>query len=123
MTEGDIVRAAGILGLEPTAFEARFVVGPPSRRRLRKPRNAQCYFLHGGGCSIHPAKPIQCRTFPFWPELVEDGAEWEATAARCPGIHQGPLIPVEAIGKQADEVRQAFPTQYRQTRPRTRRSS
>ncbi len=39
--------------------------------RLRVPRRSHCHFLFDGGCAIHPAKPTQCRIFPFWPELVE----------------------------------------------------
>jgi hypothetical protein len=29
-----------------------------------------CPLLDDGQCSVHPVKPIQCRTFPFWPELL-----------------------------------------------------
>lgn len=37
------------------------------RRRLvlKKHADETCIFLEAGGCSIHPAKPVQCREFPF----------------------------------------------------------
>ena len=52
------------------------------------PAEANCHFLFEGGCSIHEAKPTQCRIFPFWPELVESRREWKKTAALLPGHGQ-----------------------------------
>ena len=71
-----------------------------------------CPFLNGGGCSIHPAKPTQCRIFPFWPELVDNRKEWFKTAAYCPGIGKGELVEIETVRKQADEMRAALPHMY-----------
>src|ERR1041385_6653052 len=96
LTEADVPRAAQFLGLTPAEFERRYVYRTRNQMRLRVPRGANCYFLHAGGCSIHPAKPDQCRRFPFWPELVESRREWLKTARYCPGIGKGPLIRIEA---------------------------
>ena len=52
--------------------------------RLRKPRHSQCHFLGEDGCAIHPAKPTQCRVFPFWPELVGSPAAWRARGSTVP---------------------------------------
>jgi Fe-S-cluster containining protein len=38
------------------------------------------------GCSVNAVKPRQCRTFPFWDELLDDQAEWEAAKRFCPGL-------------------------------------
>jgi len=112
LTESDLVRAARFLDMRPADFERRYVYRTARRMRLRVPRDAQCYFLRDGGCSIHPAKPTQCRIFPFWPELVESKAEWRKTARYCPGMGQGPLIQIEAAREQAGEMRQAYPEMY-----------
>jgi Fe-S-cluster containining protein len=40
-------------------------------------------------CIIHEVKPTQCRTYPFWPELVYDRDAWREEAQLCPGIDQG----------------------------------
>src|SRR4029453_16665706 len=76
LTEDDILRAAAFLNLSPAQFERKFVYRTTNLRRLRVPREAQCGFLREDGCSIHPAKPKQCRLFPFWPELVDDKKAW-----------------------------------------------
>lgn len=37
-------------------------------------------------CSVHPVKPIQCGTFPFWEELLDDKENWDEAKKYCPGM-------------------------------------
>lgn len=112
VTDDDIARAAAFLGMASAAFERQFVFRTRNRARLRVPRDANCHFLREGGCSIHPAKPVQCRSFPFWPEMVESRREWRKTARYCPGIGQGPLIQIESAREQAAVMRESHPALY-----------
>ena len=112
LTEDDLARAAGFLGMTVSAFERKYCYRTRNRLRLRVPRHAHCHFLLHDGCSIHPAKPTQCRIFPFWPELVESRREWKKTARYCPGMGQGPLIQIESARQQAREMREAYPAMY-----------
>ncbi len=91
LTEDDLRRAAAFLGLSRRAFESQYVYRTKHLLRLRKPRNSQCHFLGEDGCAIHPAKPTQCRVFPFWPELVGSPAAWRRAGKHCPGIGKGGL--------------------------------
>jgi Fe-S-cluster containining protein len=93
-------------------FEDRYIYRTKNLRRLRIPRGGQCRFLRAEGCSIHPAKPTQCRIFPFWPELTESGRKWRQTAAWCPGIGKGELVRIEAVRTLAQEMRAAYPSMY-----------
>jgi Fe-S-cluster containining protein len=95
LTETDLRRAAAFLHLSPAQFERRYVYRTRHKLRLRVPRGSTCSFLQDHGCSIHPAKPTQCRVFPFWPELVDNRREWRKTAKYCPGIGEGELIQIE----------------------------
>ena len=113
LTETDLARAAAFLGMTPAAFERRYVYRTRKRLRLRVPRDSTCHFLLGDGCSIHPAKPTQCRIFPFWPELVESRREWKKSANFCPGMGKGPLIQIETARQQAREMREQHPEMYR----------
>lgn len=106
------MRAAGFLGLTAESFEKRYVYRTKNLRRLRTPRGAQCRFLREDGCSIHPAKPTQCRLFPFWPELVENKRKWRQTAGWCPGIGKGALVQIENAHSLAAEMRAAYPRLY-----------
>jgi Fe-S-cluster containining protein len=113
LTEEDVRRAAKFVGLSRKAFETKYVYRTRHQRRFRKPRDKQCPFLEQGGCSIHPAKPTQCRTFPFWPEIVERREAWNRTARYCPGIGKGPLIQIGPALEVAEEQRRAYPEIYK----------
>ncbi|MGE5568557.1 MAG: YkgJ family cysteine cluster protein [Rhodospirillales bacterium] len=112
LTEADLKRAASFLGMTARAFERRFVYRTRHLLRLRKPRGSQCPFLTAKGCSIHPAKPTQCRAFPFWPELVGDPAAWKETSQYCPGIGRGRLISIQSALLKANHMRESYPEMY-----------
>lgn len=106
------MRAARFLGITARTFEERYVYRTRNLRRLRIPRGSLCRFLRADGCSIHPAKPTQCRLFPFWPELTEDRRAWRRTAEWCPGIGKGELVQIAAVQGLAQEMRAAYPSMY-----------
>jgi Fe-S-cluster containining protein len=112
LTEDDIIRLADYLSLTAEAFEARYVFRTKHLRRLRVPRHAQCEFLAGGGCSVHAAKPTQCATFPYWPELLDSRKEWHKAGSLCPGIGKGELINIEFANSEAERMRTAHPHLY-----------
>jgi Fe-S-cluster containining protein len=112
LTEDNLKQAADFLELTPGEFEQRYVYRTRHLLRLRKPRNSQCHFLLESGCSIHPAKPTQCRLFPFWPEVVKTKTAWEAVGKRCPGIGKGKLIQIGEALETASEMERAYPTIY-----------
>jgi uncharacterized protein len=107
LTEEDLLRAAAFVGMPPADFEARYVYRTRHLLRLRKPPQSQCHFLDAHGCSIHPAKPTQCRTFPFWPDLLADVRAWNQTARFCPGIGVGDFVPLEEVERSLAEMRAA----------------
>ncbi len=107
LTESDLIRAAEFVGMAVQEFEARYVYRTRNYLRLRKPPASQCHFLQDHGCSIHPAKPTQCRTFPFWPDLLNSVQAWKRTAAYCPGIGVGDFVPLEAVKRAMDEMNEA----------------
>jgi hypothetical protein len=113
LTESDLKRAAKFTGMSARAFESKYVFRTRHQMRFRKPREKQCPFLGDSGCNIHPAKPTQCRTFPFWPELVERISEWKGIARYCPGIGKGPLIQIGTAMEMSEEQRKAYPQMYK----------
>jgi uncharacterized protein len=112
LSEDDLIKAAAFTGMTTRAFEKKYVYRTANELRFRKPREKQCPFLLDHGCSIHPAKPTQCRAFPFWPELLESKTPWMKTANYCPGIGKGPLIQIKNAKRRAEVMRDAYPTMY-----------
>jgi hypothetical protein len=45
----------------------------------------QCRFLEGNRCSVYPARPHQCRTWPFWPVCLNPAAWVEKVRSVCLG--------------------------------------
>jgi len=62
--------------------------------------NGDCYYLKDGRCSVHPVRPTQCRTYPFWVENLRSEKAWKSTCKECPGIGQGKLWSEEEILEQ-----------------------
>ena len=123
LSEDDIKGAAQYVGLGAAEFENRYVYRTARQRRFRKPADKQCPFLEAGGCSIHPAKPTQCRTFPFWPEIVKNKRTWKKTGEFCPGIGKGELIQISSVLKVAEEQKGAYPEHYQRTAQKRVKSS
>jgi Fe-S-cluster containining protein len=113
LTEEDIPRLAGYLGMTLEGFESRYVYRTRNQRRLRVPRHAQCEFLKDGGCSVHAVKPLQCRAFPYWPELVGNKRNWTKTGTWCPGIGRGELVNIQMAREVAAEMRAGHSGLYR----------
>ncbi len=53
---------------------------------LRKCLLQDCIFLKGKECTVHAAKPLQCRTYPWWPELMHPDAWNEENMETCEGL-------------------------------------
>ena len=56
-----------------------------------------CKFLEGTRCGVYEGRPTQCRTWPFWPEVMEAKSWKKDVVDFCPGVGKGPLIPAEEI--------------------------
>lgn len=87
------------LGLSRAWFRRRYLLRlPPSGLGIRLNRDGRCPFLTAAGtCAVYAVRPRQCRTYPFWPELVGSETAWRREARRCEGIGRGPVVPIEKI--------------------------
>jgi len=63
---------------------------------LREKKNKDCIFWDAC-CKVYKARPLQCRTFPFWESIVSSAQSWEIAASGCPGMNTGELHTAEAI--------------------------
>ena len=56
---------------------------------IEKPGGDCIFWDKQAGCTVYPARPDQCRTWPFWPENVARRKDWEHVCEVCPGPGQG----------------------------------
>lgn len=81
---------AAHLGLELDAFGRKYLRRVGARLSLIEDAQNDCIFWSNAeGCTIYAVRPGQCRQFPFWPELLESEAAWDAEQERCPGMGAG----------------------------------
>jgi hypothetical protein len=78
--------------LTPAAFRRRYRVHRVDGVPAIDPGDTEPCPFHdeAQGCTIYEARPTQCRTFPFWPEVVHRKGSWERAARDCEGIGRGP---------------------------------
>ena len=91
VSDREIEEIARLLGEPETSVRedrvTRTETGHQVLRGKQRGTGEVCTFLHSDGtCKIHRAKPVQCRTYPFWPEFLASPFEWKAEGARCEGI-------------------------------------
>lgn len=109
ISEAEIVRLAEYLKLAPQEVVDRHCRKLGGRFSLKESKNPQhggydCIFLKeqrgdpGGRagparrvCTIYPVRPLQCRTWPFWPTNLKTPQAWAQAGRRCPGMDHGKL--------------------------------
>ena len=47
-------------------------------------------------CRIYPVRPLQCRSYPYWPTVFENKKELLRHRKTCPGFHQN-TAPVTSL--------------------------
>jgi len=87
------------LGVTLRWFKRRYLRRTPQGELvINNQGGGRCVFLDKDNrCRIYGVRPLQCRTYPFWPEVVNSRTMWRAEAGRCEGIDHGEVVPVARI--------------------------
>lgn len=109
LTEDEIKAIATRLGCTRNAMATTYLRIASGKVSLREQPNGDCVFLvrPGMGCSIYADRPTQCRTFPFWPEVLRSPERWEDETDYCPGVGKGRLYCADDCAAKAAETRRA----------------
>lgn len=101
LTKNDLENAAQSLKISNDNFLNKYCrkveFGGFNRISLLERDNYDCIFWENGKCIIYNSRPVQCRTFPFWINYLEEEKDWKALAIDCPGIGRGAVVTKEEI--------------------------
>ena len=110
LADDEVDRLAGHLGIGREDMLRRYCREVSGRISLREKRGVggtyDCVFLtevkpprtsRSGEaivqakrvCGVYPARPLQCRTWPFWPENLDSPEAWQVETRKCPGMNTG----------------------------------
>ncbi|MFN7447387.1 MAG: YkgJ family cysteine cluster protein [Pirellula sp.] len=103
VSEAEISAIAARIGIDDDidGFERKFTRRIGARVSLVEYSDGDCIFLDpkSRNCSVYEARPVQCRTWPFWDSNVVTPKAWGAAAKSCPGCNHGKLYSLVEIQK------------------------
>ncbi len=107
VSQTEIDAIAEEVGMASEQFEDTYVRKIGARRSLREFPNGDCVFFdtENKGCQIYGARPIQCRTWPFWDSNLKSEKAWKETCEECPGSGNGKVYSLEEIEVQRKQMR------------------
>jgi uncharacterized protein len=106
LTKLDRQRMAKYLKLSTTAFTKTYCAKTNGIWHLRSDNERpDCQFLQKKQCGIYDARPTQCRTWPFWPEVLNAKSWSKEVTGFCAGVGKGRLWTKEEIQKISEEDR------------------
>ena len=74
--KNDVEQAINFLSVSEEEFIEKYCtivdIGFFKKVSLQEKSNYDCIFWQDGlGCAIYEARPLQCRSYPFWPSVME----------------------------------------------------
>jgi len=105
-SEEELLEIAEYLGKpigEIRLFHTRIVRG---RVSLTEFANGDCTFFDSKSrkCTVYPARPVQCRTWPFWNSHLASETAWKKVCDVCPGAGVGAFFSLEQIEERAKRI-------------------
>ncbi len=97
--EQEIVALAAEMKMSVDDFEHKFVRQVGLQKSLVEYPDGDCIFLdpQTRHCTVYEARPVQCRTWPFWSSNLKRKSDWKETCRVCKGSGQGQVHSLEEI--------------------------
>ena len=109
VNEEETEALADLLGLTVRSFCKRYTFVDEDGWRQLSFTSERCIFLDPAtnGCRVYAARPTQCRTFPFWRNMIEGGQWTEEARKLCEGVGQGRLYTIEEVETRMLEMEES----------------
>ena len=97
----DVQRLCEGLGIDLPELTGKYLrevnISGFKRISLTEKENYDCIFWEEEGCKVYKIRPLQCRSYPFWPAAIADAKSWESCGKSCPGAGHGRVHTEEEI--------------------------
>lgn len=82
------------LGISDRWFQRRYLTPvTEDMEGLRIDAVGNCAFLDKDKrCRVYAVRPLQCKSYPFWPEIISSDRSWKKEQKFCEGINRGQSI-------------------------------
>lgn len=99
LSPDDRIRMAESLKLTVEEFQIRYCEKTEGNfyRLIENREDKACIFLEKNRCTVYKARPTQCRTWPFWPEVMNAKSWKKDVASFCPGVGKGKVWSVDEM--------------------------
>lgn len=105
VSDTEIARLAEYVGEPIEQFTRKYVRRVDQRLSLIEKPGGDCIFWDKtAGCTVYPARPVQCQTWPFWSDNIESPAAWAHVKRVCPGSGKGQWFSLEEIEASAARI-------------------
>lgn len=111
VNDDEIAALATRFNITPSEFIEKYTHITREGRSLNEKQSAaglDCVFLDRETmpgkaiCGVYEDRPVQCRTWPFWPSVIKSKSSWQAAKRTCPGMDKGKLHTVQQIRVRRD---------------------
>ena len=89
LAEGE--KIAKLLNMDVEEFVKKHMKKRWRQYVLNMPYRGGCVFWKDRKCMVYEARPEQCRTFPYWPELKASPENWKEIEKYCAGAKKAAL--------------------------------
>jgi len=88
LSKEDLKKLSIFFEIKQSEFKIQFCSNTDGFMHLKelKKNKGNCIFLKDKKCTVYKARPIQCRTWPFWNENMNAKTWNENISKFCPGI-------------------------------------
>lgn len=103
LTKSDRKAMAKQLGIPAATFTQKYCDQEAGIWKLKNGPTDDCVFLKDKRCTVYQGRPTQCRTWPFWPEVM-NAKTWGGEVAKfCPGVGKGKVWTAAEVEKQLED--------------------
>jgi Fe-S-cluster containining protein len=90
LTLADRKRMAKTMKLSTSEFSRKHCAKTDGVWHIKDEVGLDCKFLENGNrCGVYEGRPEQCRTWPFWPEVMNAKTWKDEVSKFCPGVGKG----------------------------------